>query len=358
MKDFIRITEEFAKKIEKMEFERKKFGELLRNSSFSSSFGEQIILKIEKANLENLKVAGVDGGMVKRSLHGLDLMLLRAVGVVFFYSNGKLEKVEYYPEAMPMPTPKIVFEPLHEVEFEINANYERQIVEVSLASEVIEKFKPEIIFLDGSIIPHYTEKPAKDSLLFPTYKKLISSYLNLFSKAKENNSILAGIIEDSRGTRFCELIKEKIQFDQNFLGFKPLLETTRDTNLLTYVLKHDERTFVFNYSSSPNEHPILKEFGDFSNSIFSFYLKTAEFDRPIRVDFLAEKNCIEKANFISSVLLNLSGHSSYGMPSVLIEADQRAKLTENDLELFYSDLLTKVGNIASLFSLRREQRPF
>ncbi|MCS7106380.1 MAG: hypothetical protein NZ942_03625, partial [Candidatus Aenigmarchaeota archaeon] len=82
------------------------------------------------------------------------------------YSLGNLENVDYYTEALPSPIPKIVFEPLHEIEFEMNSNYERQIIETSTASEVIENFKPDIIFLDGSIIPHYTEKPAKDSVLF------------------------------------------------------------------------------------------------------------------------------------------------------------------------------------------------
>jgi hypothetical protein len=356
MKDFISLTEELAKIIEKMEMERRNFGEILRKIPISSGIEDKLIVKIEKSNLENLKIAGIDGGMVKRSLHGIDLMLLRAVGVLFFYSKGKLEKVEYYPEAMPTPTPKIVLEPLHEIEFEMNSNYERQIIEVTTASEVIEKLTPDIIFLDGSIIPHYTEKPAKDSILFPTYKKLIQSYSELFSKAKEKGSILAGVIEDSRGTRFCEIVKEQV--NKEFIEFKPLLETTKDTNLLTYTLKLGERTFVFNYSSEPEKHPILKEFGDFSNSIFSFYLKTAEFDRPLRIDFLGENDILKIANFISSVLLALSGHSGYGMPSVLIEADQRARLTEKDLELFYYDLLTKAGNLASLFSLRREQRPF
>ncbi|MEM5793822.1 MAG: DNA double-strand break repair nuclease NurA [Candidatus Aenigmatarchaeota archaeon] len=358
MEDLFKITEELAKKIEKMESERIRLAEVLRKISISSGIEEKTIFKVEKSNLESLKIAGVDGGIVKRSLHGMDLILLRAIGVIFFYSKGKLEKVEYYPEALPTPIPKIVFEPLHEIELEMNSNYERQIIETSTASEVIENFKPDIIFLDGSIIPHYTEKPAKDSILFPTYENLIQSYLNLFSKAREKNCVLAGVIEDSRGTRFCEIIKEKANLNPELIEFKPLLENSKDSNLLTYALKLNERTCVFNYSSEPEKHPILKEFGEFSNSIFSFYLKTAEFDRPIRVDFLGEKDCVKTANFISSVLLALSGHANYGMPSVLIEADQRAKLTEKDLELFYYDLLTKVGNLASLFSLRREQRPF
>jgi len=58
------------------------------------------------------------------------------------------------------------------------------------------------------------------------------------------------------------------------------------------------------------------------------------------------------------MLIQTSGHAGYGMPAVLIEADQRAKLTENDLEMFYFDLMNRIGNVSTLFKMRREMRPF
>ena len=137
-----------------------------------------------------------------------------------------------------------------------------------------------------------------------------------------------------------------------------ILNRSKDSNLLTYALKVGERSFVFPYSSDTSKHPILKEFGEFSKQVFTFYLKTAEFDRPVRVDFLGDKGAVDTANKISAILQSLSGHSSYGMPSVLIEADQRAKLSEDDLEMFYYDILNKAGNVASLLEQRRNQRPF
>ena len=139
---------------------------------------------------------------------------------------------------------------------------------------------------------------------------------------------------------------------------KLILSKTKDSNLLTYTLNQGERSLVFPYSSNSQQHPILREFEDEKNQVFVFYLKTAEFDRPIRIDFLADKGIVDIANRISAVLLALAGHSSYGMPSILIEADQRAKLSEQDLEMFYYDILNRAGNIASLFEQRRNQRPF
>ena len=367
MKELIELTEEFSKRIMEIENQRKKLGNFLRevNSSTALPLGREVfegklIQAVEKANLEDMKIAGVDGGLVKHSLHGIDLMLLRAAGVLFYYKNNRLSKVEYHPGAFPSPIPKVVFDPLTNLEFEINSNYERQLIEVNNARGIIEKFEPDILFLDGSIIPHYTDRPAEHSHLFPTYKKLIDAYTELFYKALEKGTILAGVIEDSRGTRFCDVINQVIMAKiQEAADIKLLLNRTKDTNLLTYALKLNERSLIFRYSTFPEQHPVLKEFGGkIANSIFSFYIKTAEFDRPIRVDFLAQRDFIKTANTISSILLALTGHSSYGIPSVLIEADQRAKLSEKDLELFYLDLINKAGNLPGMFTLRREQRPF
>jgi NurA-like 5'-3' nuclease len=139
---------------------------------------------------------------------------------------------------------------------------------------------------------------------------------------------------------------------------KLVLEKTKDSNLLYYALEKGERTCVFNYSKNPRIHPILKEFEGMSNSFYSFYIKTVEFDRPLRVDFLGFGNELDVVDKISCILMQTSGHSGYGLPSVLIEADQRARLSEKDLNMFYSDLVNRIGNVSTLFRMRREVRPF
>jgi len=367
MKELIELTDLCAKRIADMEEKKKKIGDFLKevNSSTNLTLGteifeEKVIIPIKKIELDGLKVGGIDGGLVKRSLHGIDIMLLRAVGVIFGYKDGKLTDTEYFPDAFPSPVPKVVFDPFSDVELEMNSNMERQMMEIGTAKEVVEKFKPDILFLNGSIVPHYSDRPAKNSVLNLSFEKMIESYIGLYSAIKHSDTILAGVVEDSRGTRFCEVVNQKIlEGIQNIESVKVLLETTRDSSLLSYVLGQGERSFVFKYSANPENHPVLKEFGgQTANQVFSFYAKTAEFDRPVRVDFLADKGINSIANKISSVLLALAGHCSYGIPSVIIEADQRAKLSEKDLDMFYIDLINKVGNLPGLFNLRREQRPF
>ena len=364
MNDFIQLTDTLAKVIVDTESNRKKVGNFIKESNELAELPAndeiketKIIHSVEPANLENLKVAGIDGGLVKKSFHGIDLMLLRAVGVIFSY-DGKLN-VEYYPNAIPTPIPRAINDPLDDFGFELNSNIERQIVEISTATEVLEKYEPDLLLLNGSVIPHYTFVPDKGSFVYINYENMISAYNKLFEAVKKRKTILAGVIEDSRGTRFCEILRKvlNVNFDPNMaVEFKIVLNQTTDTNLLSYALKHGDRTLVFPYSSDAEKHPMMRNFP--SAEILSFYLRTAEFDRPLRVDFLADKGNLEIADKISSILLSLASNSSYGTPSVIVEADQRAKLSEKDLELFYHDILNKAGNLESLLEQRRNQRPF
>ncbi|MCS7134814.1 MAG: hypothetical protein NZ893_00005, partial [Candidatus Aenigmarchaeota archaeon] len=72
----------------------------------------------------------------------------------------------------------------------------------------------------------------------------------------------------------------------------------------------------------------------------------------------ANDNPSETANKISDFLIATSGNANYGLPAILIEADQRAKLRQEDLEIFYYDLINKSGNLSITLKLRRESRPF
>jgi len=360
MEHFFRLMDNFVKQIREMENQRMKIAEILKKLE-KVDFGQgekKIISKVEKDELKEIRIAGVDGGLAKESFHGIDLILLKAVAVIFQFKEGKLREVSYYPEPFPSPTPNIVFDPFSELEFELNSNMQRQMIEVETATETIKKFKPDLLLLDGSIVPHYVQRPESSSLLFQIYQQMIEAYKKLFSIAEENKTILAGIIEDSRGTRFCEILNQSLVFLPEVREARVLLEKTKDTNLLTYVLNYGERTFVFPYSPEPEKHPVLKEFGGTGKKIYSFYLKAAEFDRPMRVDLLANSNVEEIASKISSILLAICNSSTYAFPSVLIEADLRARLSEKEIEEFGLDLKSRLGNIASMLELRRKGRPF
>jgi hypothetical protein len=342
VKELVEMEENLVKIIVSMEKDRQKVGEWLRQKP-------DLIFRTEQKILDSC-IVGVDGGIVKKSFHGIDLMLVRAVAVAFYYKGNKLSSTDYYPSSMPTPEPKVVVDPFSDLEFEVNSNIERQIKEVEVAREALEKFKPDILFLHGSIIPHYTFVPDKSSLLHVSYRRMIEAYQSLFDAVKKSETVLAGVIEDSRGTRFCEIIGSEALPEH-----KLVLTRSKDSNVLAYALQAGERTVTFPYSSDVRTHPILREFKD-ADKVQTFYIKIGEFDRPVRIDFLADKSDVDRK--VSSVLSACAGHANYSIPSVLVEADQRSKLSENDLEIFYYDILVKAGNLSSLLELRREGRPF
>lgn len=346
--------QEIAKRISNIEGKRKKLADFLKSVKTDVRLSQPV----ESFELNDMRISAVDGGIVKRSLHGFDFVLARGVGVCFCYKNGKIERVDYHPSKMPTPE-LFVLEALSDIDWVHTTSIVRQQMEIKTAIETIEKFKPDILLLDGSIIPHYSDRPAKSSKVHKSYEEMISLYKKLFEICLSRNVLLAGVVEDSRGTKFCDIVNERILSKVSHSSvpeLKGILEKTRDTNLLYWILQENERTDVFPYSDKTKEHPVMKDFERFGDKIFSFYMKTAKFDRPIRIDFLGERELAEK--FASVVLSISSHHSGYGLPSVLIEADQVAKLAEEDIENIYEQVLTQTGSLPSIFKLRRDMRPF
>ncbi len=346
--------QEIAERISKIEGKRKKLAEFLKNVKSDVKLSE----KVEALDINDMRISAVDGGIVKRSLHGFDFVLARGVGVCFCYKKGRIHKVDYYPSKMPTPELSVL-EALSDLDWVHTTSIVRQRMEIKTAIGLVEELKPDLLLLDGSIIPHYQDRPARTSKVHKAYEEMISLYKKLFETCSSRNVLLAGVVEDSRGTKFCDIVNEKILSKISHASvpeLKGILEKTRDTNLLYWILHEGERTDVFPYSEKAKEHPVMKDFEAYASRIHSFYMKTAKFDRPIRIDFLGGKELAEK--FASVVLSISSHHSGYGLPSVLIEADQVAKLAEDDIDNIYEQILTQTGSLPSIFRLRRDMRPF
>lgn len=310
------------------------------------SSNAEIRLRVEPDPLEDLRVAAVDGGLLKRSFHGFDCILLRAAAVCFTYGNGNVTSVSYHPSKKPYPKPEVM-EGLSDIEFAYFYSIRRMTEEVRRALESLERFSPDMLLMDGPLIPHYSTRPAKGSELYSMYEGLVDAIKGLCERTEKNKTILAGVVEDSRSQSFISHL-----MDAN-PGFPAraasILEKTRDTELLHLALCKGERSPFLPYSSASR---MEQEIGV---NAFSFYLKTCEHDRPLRVEFLGKNN----GENLARVLLAISGHHpSYGLPAPLIEADSVAKLSEEEMERFYMLLLRATGGLASTMRLRREQRPF
>lgn len=318
---------------------------------------EKLILPVEKALL-NGTIAGVDSGFVGKNLFSLDLILIRAVAAIFQYENSRLKKAEYLPNFFSFPEPHLSSNALETHDFEISKSLKRLIEEVNLSKRTIIEKNPDYLFIDGSIIPQHQDKPRKESKLKTPYHELLHNFQEFYEVAEKNNCELIACVEDSRGSRFRTLLQEEILAKENFREVSELDECF-DSVLLDYLLKKGERSFAFTYSKSISEHPILMDYAPkWANKVHAFYLKPAEYDRPLRVEFLSNGNISKQASKIASIVYAQSSqHKTYAYPAVLIEADMRARLKPEEIDIIYNKILDKLSKGFKV-KLRRENRPF
>ncbi len=363
--DLDRALEEVLLKIRETEKNRRELSSLLSclkdkplPQEFSSKVLEQrfttVVRKLQKIEA---KVAAVDSGFLGEELHALDLMMIRGVAVIFHYNGGtKLEGVEYYPN--PLPSARLVCstEPMDSFEFEALTSIERLLTELRLAIETAEKYQPDLLLLDGSLLPRYLDPSALDGEVASRLHLLLQAYRQLYSLCTDSGVMLAGVVKDCRSSHFLGILRQLLPS----LGVtlppekEEFLEHLKDTVLLDCLLSVGERTFSFRCSE---EFPI-----------YAFYIKTVPEDRPLRVEFLntpsqqinpsKTEGSAGTADRVAEVIYAISAHHpSFAVPAPLVEADLCAHLFREELELVHETLLNRMG-FSTILDTRRERRPF
>ena len=340
-------------------------------AGFSDILENRLFCSVSPTNLGGLRVGAVDGGVVGRSFHGIDLIITRAIAVIFDFDKRGKPFVEYYPEECPSPRIISNLEPLSLFDFELNTSLERIRTELNAAIEVLDFRHLDVLLMDGSITPILSDRPQASSTILPKYKTLIRLYEKLYSKCKKQATLLCGIVKDSRSTRFTQILGSIIPHLMNRtsslrkllkLDYRKAILRIRDTDLLYRVLEVGERSFIFSYFRNTKQNLALRDFENknWPKQLHAFYLKTVEYDRPLRIEFLTFGNDTAKvAERLASVVLPLSSHhAEYGLPTVLVEADTQARLLESDLDIVYERLIERVGLSPSMLRLRREKKPF
>ncbi|MHA1667676.1 MAG: DNA double-strand break repair nuclease NurA [Candidatus Heimdallarchaeaceae archaeon] len=366
-----------SKKIRKYNKHRKLFQDLFREIKFSldpSSFPEafnfqtndnQFACPVPLTNIEGLKIAGVDGGVIHRSLNFFDIALIRAVGVLFFYRGTLKPLVRYFPEEQPFPDILTSIEPLSQNDIEALISIWRMQKEVRCGISLIEQDRPDIIMLDGSVLPVIDYKQILQSqFLSVQYRNLKALYRKLYTLCRKNRIALCGVVKDSRSailTSKLSALLPHLTKKKSFEGllnidYRSIIKLLRDTDLLFQVLEKNERTFTFHLSSFNDE--IDKELSDFQ--IYCFYIKVAEYDSPLRIEFpLLFSNQFDLSQKISSLILATSKYNpEYGLPSVIIEADARARLVETDADILIDEISAKIGYSSFSLQKRRARTPF
>ncbi len=315
-------------------------------------------------------VAGVDSGFVAKRLANVDLVLIRAVGVVFHYKDGAISSSNYYPSYFNFPQPHLSLGSLEHDEAEQSKSLMRLREEVNTAKKIIGSHSPRYLFIDGSIVPQYQDKPRKESALTGKYSDILTEFETLYALAEAHNCTLISTVEDSRGSRFRQILQEEVlgnsghaageKGEGNLAGIGPeALDGLLDSSLLDYFLEPGQRSCAFTYTKDIAQHPVLQDFNSkWGRSIYGLYLKPAALDRPLRVEFICHGGLKEKADEIASVAFALSSfHREYAYPSVLIEADMRARLKPEEIDIVYNRIMDKLGAGVKM-RMRRENRPF
>lgn len=304
---------------------------------------------VTPGDLDDVTIGGVDGGLVTKAFHGIDMLLVRAVAAVFSYEDGSLAENAYVPQAAPRPDVEYTTRTLDRTDIDKMASLHRLKKEITLAEQVTDDV--DTLLLDGALLPQYADKPASESAIRDQYEDIIDTYHQLYNAAQENNILLAGVVEDTRSTNFCTMLQEN--------GVtSPVLEDCRDSHLLHYLLEEGERTLVMEYTESQH-HPILSDLGGHENNLYTFYMRPAANDRPIRIDLYAAEEPENVAEQLASHIYAISGAgASYGIPSVIIEADKRAKLERHEVKMYVDRIQSKLPGVSGAQELRRERRPF
>ncbi len=269
----------------------------------------------------NLRVCAVDGGILYERLCGFDLFLLRSSSVFFAYENSNLVSFDYFPSKSPSSTPYL-FDSLDESEALKLKSLLRIKDEISCALSFAKTKSPNVILLDGSIVPLASDRPDKNSSLVPIFDEILKLYLELFLFCKNNSILLCAVIKDSRSRSVSS------RFDLDF----------NDIVLFDNVL--DAQT-------SSEEFELTEKFG-FSDFVFKFfYLKSTSESLPLRIEYLSLSFNFDVKNTIFSLCkLGLD------YPPPLVEADLCATMEASDLELIKRVLPR------SIKPLRRNSRLF
>ncbi len=284
------------------------------------------IKKLDKVQIDG-RIAAVDSGFLSARLHGVDLAIVKAAGVAFGYDSGKLAQATYYPSKNPPDSFEIGIG-LEENEALVFRQLFRLVQEIGTATNLISELKPEMLLIDGSLLPLPSDRPAKDSVLYAEYEKLMKAYANMYEAAEKHRTVLIGVIKDTRAKRFVNKLELKAAIS--------------DSLFFQHYLRHGEAVGHLSYQDKADA---------LADKVLVSYIKCNEGDLPLRIEFLAGTAEQTVLNRIYSLCML----SARAYPPPLIEADLRAMIQADELERLERAFHL---NVPELHALRRNSRPF
>jgi len=384
--EYIRLEEtkkEFVGLILK-NFNNLDFSDFLKYPKFYIK--EKYIKKSAKSScISGLNIISVDGSSAIKRFMNVDFSFLKAICVkYYFYKDGKSAKIKYYPDLSGFNNYSVQGNYFNREEnvIESKVSMDMTFMEINLLNNLIDQSNNsdiDLIILDGSImIMTINLLFSQDPEISIKYDRLLREYHKLYLNCKDNGIILVGSIKDTRTSAFCHLLQESIQLllsngtdltDFINVNYRQIIDYFSDLDLYNRILDKSERSCIFNCKrdiEKIRDTGIKKEIPYyFPLSFYAFYLKTAKFDIPCRIEFFMEekhsiKKASEKADLISSILLPISSmNEHYGLPIPQIEAHKRAVFKPDEINLLFNNLKRYLNiNGVNLIEKRRTRRPF
>jgi hypothetical protein len=328
-----------------------------------------LALRVKPTSLSGLRVCGIDGGLLKKTLRGIELVITRAVATVFEYTPSNRVSVIYFPEKTTPPMVKAELTPVSWREAELSASLERLKAELELAIRVQDHHPSELLLLDGSLRPHISDRPASQSVFSSKYQKITKLFEQLYEKSKETGTLLAGVVKDSRSQRFIRVLGEILphlisrypELESLLkLDYRSVLNISYDTDFFYRVLEVGERSPILRIDGMNNKSMEASKQPPKETNLVCFYLRTVEYDYPLRIEvYTGNSNPARTVEKISAMLLPMaSDNEQFALPTVLIDADSQSRLIERDLDFLFTQLSNRIGYPHSLLKLRRERMPF
>jgi len=383
-KNLDKLLSQLVKEIERVEITKNQFGEVLQNikdqinlakfpAVASATIEKGFTKKMEPTSLSGLRIAGIDGGLVRRRFRSMDLILIRGIAVIFQFGPEEGPSVEFFPDPFPEPQIRPMMLTLSGIELDQLASLERVAGELRVTLAVLDKYHTDLILVDGSLFYHPRDRPQAGSVVYEKFQEVLSLYRQVYNKARKKGTTLVGIVKDSRSSRVTSIlgdilphiIRDPAIFEMmQGVDYRWLLKISRDCDILDTFLNEGERSFIFRYSSeiqnASNSPP--DDLTSWASTIWVTYLKTARDDLPLRIEILADINSEEdvwKIDRALAAILPLSWqHPEYGIPTPILEADTRAKITANETNMVIDRLMALSGLTYTTLEKRRSRNPF
>ncbi|MDO8057011.1 MAG: DNA double-strand break repair nuclease NurA [Candidatus Hermodarchaeota archaeon] len=324
--------------------------------------------RVKPTSLKGLRVCGIDGGLLKKTLRGIELVITRAVATIFEYTPSNLVSVIYFPEKTTPPMVKADLTPVSWREAELSASLERLKAELELAIRVQDHHPSELLLLDGSLRPHISDRPPNQSAFSAKYQKINTLFDELYEKSKETGTLLAGVVKDSRSQRFIRVLGEILPHlitrhpelqSLLKLDYRAVLNMSYDSDLFYRILEVGELSPILRIGmnhnpTDPDDYPAQE------THLACFYLRTVEYDYPLRIEvYTGNHDPVRITEKVGAMLLPMaSDNEQFALPTVLIDADSQSRLIERDLDFLFTQLSNRIGYPHSLLKLRRERMPF